>query len=120
MREIQQPPVSLRKNVPLNNYQAKMPKVFKQDELYDIRQLEQPEAKATATLLEVSPDVGQSVCLSVPKAITPKNMKAERIRSPDKGGIRLCRVVEAGRVPGAGFPPVCDCNFCSHPRNYYN
>ena len=106
MRDILQPPASLRKNVPLNNFQSKMPKVFKQDELYDIKLLDQPEAKSVITLLEVSPDVDQNVYVSVPKAVTPKNMKSERIRSPDRGGIRLCRVVEDARVTGTGFPAM--------------
>ena len=42
MRDILLPPASLRKNVPLNNFQSKMPKVFKQDDLYDVKLLEQP------------------------------------------------------------------------------
>ena len=39
MRDLSQPPVSLRRNVPLNDYQAKMKKVFAQDEKYDIKDI---------------------------------------------------------------------------------
>ena len=104
MRDIGQPPASLRKNVPLNNYQAKMPKVFKQDELYDIKNLDVAEEKQHLTLLEVSPDIAQNIYVFVPKPMTPKDAQRQRVKSPDRGGIRLCRVIEDARLTGQGFP----------------
>jgi len=81
-----------------------MPKVFKQDELYDIKNLDVAEEKQHLTLLEVSPDIAQNIYVFVPKPMTPKDAQRQRVKSPDRGGIRLCRVIEDARLTGQGFP----------------
>lgn len=71
MLEIEQYPRSLRKNAPLNNHTEKQPKWFKEDTTY----------------------VVQNDIKLVPLDGT-KSFERKKLKSPTRGGIRLCRIRE--------------------------
>ena len=76
------PPTSMRVNVPLNDYQEKMPQWFKDDEQCEVGGEER-----------------------VP-VLKPRTEKKQQKASPARGGIRLCRVLDEHRIdPYRGFEP---------------
>ena len=100
MRELAQPPKSLRKNAPLNKQHEEYPKNFQKDTQFEIITLD--------LALKATKNQGTNDML-VP-TVVPLSAKQERtLRSPKRGKIRLCHIEFDGtrlnttRVFGKGY-----------------
>ena len=74
--EIGMPPMSLRRNAPLKNHQEKLPKWFSRDEKYEVKDDQ----------------------MLVPRVGSRRQQK-RNVKSPVRGGIRLCRITQERIYP---------------------